>query len=679
MRIFLKIRRGNMKVLRLFLVVFFASALFTMAQSDTTPPTLLDLYFSPDSIDVTTAPATVDVTIEVIDDLAGYRNGFIIFSSPSGKWRQGNLVTPNDSNEYTVTMPFSQYIESGTWSVLTVALYDKADNEVFLNTDYLEAHSFPTTLEVDSNPDTTSPVVTGMTISPSTVDVSSGPVDVTFTISATDVGGSGLASNSNLSICFPSDTRLKNIIFPIFIDGDPNDGIYQGKLTIPQYVTGEWEVALNLYDNAGNLSSYAPFEVFPFSSTAEWPPDIPHTISVSSTPPDMTPPQLLCVSLSQTEIDTTNGPQTVYVTLELQDDPSGVPPSMILNFPIQSPSGKQVVGIGFVFAYRIEGDDYHGKWRFGLQFPQYSETGTWQGAASVALGDRSFNTYPLGISPEDLGFPIEIVVNNPSLASDGSIGSAGGTISDETFGSRAQITLPEAAAEDGTLVSVDVLADPSNVPLPAGVSATETYFVNILLNPELQYPIPLPGITAVLPMKIWRMPDTPINLYRIDQDTGDLVPALDVYGQPVVGMVDSDGWTATFSGIAHLSTIVGLIPESIQVPIDIKPGSFPNSINLGSNGTVPVAILSGNDFDATTVIPTSIELAGSSVALKGKGTPMASEQDVNGDGLIDLVVHVNTEALTLSDGDVSAVLIGETYDSYQITGLDSVRIVPPVQ
>jgi tRNA pseudouridine-54 N-methylase len=37
------------------------------------------------------------------------------------------------------------------------------------------------------------------------------------------------------------------------------------------------------------------------------------------------------------------------------------------------------------------------------------------------------------------------------------------------------------------------------------------------------------------------------------------------------------------------------------------------------------------------------------VALKGKGTPMASTQDVNGDGRMDLVVHVSTEALQLSD------------------------------
>ena len=113
-----------------------------------------------------------------------------------------------------------------------------------------------------------------------------------------------------------------------------------------------------------------------------------------------------------------------------------------------------------------------------------------------------------------------------------------------------------------------------------------------------------------------------------------------------------------------------------QVTIDIKPGQTPNSINLGSNGSVPVAILSSATFDATTVDPTTVTLAGAMVALRGKGTPMASVQDVNGDGRADLVVHVSTEALQLSDTDTQATLLGRTTSGVYITGTDSVRIVP---
>lgn len=42
--------------------------------------------------------------------------------------------------------------------------------------------------------------------------------------------------------------------------------------------------------------------------------------------------------------------------------------------------------------------------------------------------------------------------------------------------------------------------------------------------------------------------------------------------------------------------------------IDIKPGSFPNSINLGSNGVVPVAIFGSVTFDVKQIDPNTIKL-----------------------------------------------------------------------
>lgn len=127
-----------------------------------------------------------------------------------------------------------------------------------------------------------------------------------------------------------------------------------------------------------------------------------------------------------------------------------------------------------------------------------------------------------------------------------------------------------------------------------------------------------------------------------------------------------EGYTATY---------VVRIADVVEVPIDIKPGSFPNSINLGSNGTVAVAILSTATFDATTVDPLTVTLASAPVRLKGKGTPMASTSDVNQDGRLDLIVHVSTDALQLSNEDTTADLEGETFGGLLIRGSDSVRIV----
>lgn len=119
--------------------------------------------------------------------------------------------------------------------------------------------------------------------------------------------------------------------------------------------------------------------------------------------------------------------------------------------------------------------------------------------------------------------------------------------------------------------------------------------------------------------------------------------------------------------------------SAIDVSIDIKPGSYPNAINLRSHGMVPVAILSEEQFDATTVDPDTVELAGASVEVRGKSNKyMAHEEDVNGDGLVDLVVQVATENLdpgSFQDG--YAILTAETFDGQLIEGMDEITIVPP--
>lgn len=110
--------------------------------------------------------------------------------------------------------------------------------------------------------------------------------------------------------------------------------------------------------------------------------------------------------------------------------------------------------------------------------------------------------------------------------------------------------------------------------------------------------------------------------------------------------------------------------------IDIKPGSEPNSINLSSRGVIPVAILTTSDFDATTVNPDTVELAGSTVAIRGNGNRLlASQDDVDGDGDVDLVLHIETENLSLETGVTEATLTGETFDGQAIIGSDMIVIV----
>lgn len=127
---------------------------------------------------------------------------------------------------------------------------------------------------------------------------------------------------------------------------------------------------------------------------------------------------------------------------------------------------------------------------------------------------------------------------------------------------------------------------------------------------------------------------------------------------------------ATHDGDFELDAVEALMIKMIKVSIDIKPGSFPNSINLGSKGNVPVAILSSPAFDATTVDRNTVIFAGASPLSIGQ-TP----EDVNGDGLLDVVLHFKTQDLNLQPGDTEACLTGKTLAGQDIEGCDSVRIV----
>lgn len=104
--------------------------------------------------------------------------------------------------------------------------------------------------------------------------------------------------------------------------------------------------------------------------------------------------------------------------------------------------------------------------------------------------------------------------------------------------------------------------------------------------------------------------------------------------------------------------------------IDIKPGSFPNSVNLGSPGVVPVAILTTATFNAADVDP-------STVVLEDAPSLRWAFEDVDGDGDIDMILHFNKREVTVEPGQIEACLHGFTLGGVEFQGCDSIRIVPP--
>ncbi|WP_136798707.1 TolB family protein [Desulfosediminicola ganghwensis] len=120
-------------------------------------------------------------------------------------------------------------------------------------------------------------------------------------------------------------------------------------------------------------------------------------------------------------------------------------------------------------------------------------------------------------------------------------------------------------------------------------------------------------------------------------------------------------------------------PTTINVAIDIKPGSDPNSINIKNKITIPVAILSSVEFDAITIVPETITLSIEEVTLKvieKKSNYLCNSDDANADGLLDLLCQVQTTDANIDSGELIAVLEAETEEGLLIHGEDLVRIVP---
>ncbi len=112
------------------------------------------------------------------------------------------------------------------------------------------------------------------------------------------------------------------------------------------------------------------------------------------------------------------------------------------------------------------------------------------------------------------------------------------------------------------------------------------------------------------------------------------------------------------------------------VEIDVKPDSIENTVNLASAGVIPVAILSSEDFDALTVDPDTVFLAGASVRLAGSSEDLLCHvQDVNNDGYDDLLCDVETAEFMIEEGSDTVELTAETFDGVQIVGTDLIRIV----
>jgi len=119
--------------------VILSSSTWALAQ-DTTSPSLVDIFRTPNAIDTTLGDQQVDFTLEITDDLSGFSNGYVQMRSPSGSlfeigfFNASGATSGNSLNgTYETSLTFNQFTEAGVWEPNFIQLRDDVGNTQNLN------------------------------------------------------------------------------------------------------------------------------------------------------------------------------------------------------------------------------------------------------------------------------------------------------------------------------------------------------------------------------------------------------------------------------------------------------------------------------------------------------------------------------------------------------------------
>ena len=317
----------------------------------------------------------------------------------------------------------------------------------------------------------------------------------------------------------------------------------------------------------------------------------------------------------------------------------------------------EVTGYVYVTGFGAGGDNIAVWDTSTMPFTLIQDTGRIGNPAGIAIGNVSYN--PLNLAKNDIiqgegvyigmTFTYEITFDSPAF-----------NLTNVTVTDNLPVELDFVSASDGGVY------DP--------VERTVTWDLG-----DISAGAPVPTLLLEVEVNENAQPDTTIyNYATID---GDQIPPTTVIDQDPLDPGDDPG-----------TPVLPFRP----VPVDIKPASCPNPLNLKSKGVLPVAILGTDSFDATQVDPSTITLQGVAPvrwAIEDVAAPyspyIGKESCWNcttagPDGYSDLTLKFDTQAIVealgeVEDGDcVKLTITGQLKEEFggsPIIGEDLVWIV----
>lgn len=232
------------------------------SSADVEPPLVMQLAFEPEVVDVSDADGVIAFEAVLADAASGVATAQLAIVAPGGTpWADCLEMTraEGDASEGTwtcdITIPAST--APATWTVARLSVWDHAGNSKnYLEPELRDAgHPVDITV-VSSTGESDPPALTGLVITPNTVDVSEGSQPVTFAMHVADEGSGVL--HAQIYVEVPGTSGGSGCLANEPTEGTRQEGIFSCFITIPgEAVEGDRPVLLvSLQDVSGNAREY---------------------------------------------------------------------------------------------------------------------------------------------------------------------------------------------------------------------------------------------------------------------------------------------------------------------------------------------------------------------------------------------------------------------------------------